>query len=719
MGYLSLKIYALVFTAWMMVFCHGITDPRDVAAINSLYVALGNPPLGGWIPNGGDPCFELWQGVECVNANITSIVLKGTNLGGELSVNLDLFSSMIVLDLSDNHIGGTLPMNLPLTLRNLFISANQFTGSIPLSLSALSQLTDMDFASNNLSGILPPSMSNLLSLTTLHLQDNQLSGMLDVLQVLPLQELNIENNLFSGPIPTNLLGIPNFKKDGNPFNTTIIPLTPPSGPVVSLPPLSGPPESGLTHGMDASGPSALEGPVQSEADSFWKSKNFIWWSIAIAAVLTVIVVGILICTLRLCKGKQDASNLPKMPKIGPGSYIRKLEDVESLDLIEKAEKPKDENGISVPKTGAYPNQRYKEKEDMKTMEVLPKSYQTNDKDTAGVDLTLISPALVPVEKLNIRPIVPTTITTGKAPLNSKLAAPVRTFTVASLQEYTNSFSQDNLIGVGTLGSVYMAELPDGKLLAVKKLDNTVLQKDDEFVDLVTHISKLQNPNLVELEGYCMEHAQKLLVYVYCSNGTLNDALLSSKQTTKNLSWNARIRIALGAARALEYLHEICHPPIVHRNFKSTNILLDDEFSVRLSDAGLAPLLSAASATQLLTSQGYSAPEFEMGAYTFQSDVYCFGVVMLELLTGRKSYDSSRLRGEQHLVRWAIPQLHDIDALVRMVDPCLNGVYPVKSLSRFADIISLCVQSEPEFRPPMSEIVQDLLHMIQREPPIRR
>ncbi|PHU03200.1 Protein STRUBBELIG-RECEPTOR FAMILY 3 [Capsicum chinense] len=118
--------------------------------------------------------------------------------------------------------------------------------------------------------------------------------------------------------------------------------------------------------------------------------------------------------------------------------------------------------------------------------------------------------------------------------------------------------------------------------------------------------------------------------------------------------------------------------------------------------------------QLLTTYGYGAPEFESGIYTSQSDVYSFGVVMLELLTGRMSYDWTRSRGEQFLVRWAIPQLHDIDLLTRMVDPSLDGKYPVKSLSHFADIISRCVQHEPEFRPPMSEVVQDLIQMIRRE-----
>ncbi|MBA0766140.1 hypothetical protein Gotri_015208 [Gossypium trilobum] len=295
-----------------------------------------------------------------------------------------------------------------------------------------------------------------------------------------------------------------------------------------------------------------------------------------------------------------------------------------------------------------------------------------------------------------------------------------------------------------LGSVYRAELPDGKLLAVKKLEKRVAsqQKDDEFIELVENIDRIQHVNVVRLMGYCAEHGQKLLIYEYCSNGSLQDALHSDDEFKKLLSWNTRIRMALGAARALEYMHEACQPPVIHRNFKSANVLLDDDLDVRVSDCGLAPLIASGSVSQkiwrlqlsgaamipaprrgilafsgqLQSIYGYGAPEFESGIYTSQSDVYSFGVFMLELLTGRKSYDRTRSRGEQFLVRWAIPQLHDIEALSRMVDPSLNGEYPAKALSRFADIISRCVQSEPEFRPPMSEVVQDLLDIIRRERP---
>lgn len=212
-NFFSLEIllgFALVFTIRISL---GYTNPSDVAAINSLYVALGSPSLPGWVASGGDPCGELWQGIVCEDSSISSITLIGANLGGELGDNLGGFSSIKSITLSNNLIGGSIPTDLPATLVNFFLSDNKLTGSIPSSLSSLSQLSAMslnkneltgeipdafeglpalinlDLSSNNLSGQLPPSMQNLSGLTTLHLQNNQLSGTLDVLQDLPLIDL--------------------------------------------------------------------------------------------------------------------------------------------------------------------------------------------------------------------------------------------------------------------------------------------------------------------------------------------------------------------------------------------------------------------------------------------------------------------------------------------------------------------------------------------------
>ncbi|KAF8409332.1 hypothetical protein HHK36_005407 [Tetracentron sinense] len=536
-----------------------------------------------------------------------------------------------------------------------------------------------------------------------HLQNNQLSGTLDVLQDLPLRDLNIENNLFSGPIPEKLLIIPNFKSDGNPFNTSIAPSSlPPSPPLPPPSPLSEAPSSEGTPGKQANG--TFPPTVQSSVGKrkFWTTKNIVWIAVAGVFVFIIMALGLVLLMSSCCKGRKEADRNAKLHDIGAYKSPReKPEDSGSMvppnNQIEKGKftevavvRPNDGHTIDFRRMGATPK---------------PEDHGI---DRMGLDMVLMSPPPPPrpppppppppVDKVIVNPVVPTEVTTGRPSTRSlNLPTSLRSFTIASLQQYTNSFLQENLIGGGMLGNVYRAELPDGKILAVKRLNNTASRryKDEEFLELVSSISKLQHANVVELVGYCAEHGQHLLIYEYCSNGTLHDALHSDDELNKKLSWNARIRMALGAARALEYLHEVCQPPVVHRNFKSANVLLDDELAVRVSDCGLAALISSGIVSQLSgqlqSTYSYGAPEFESGTYTYRSDVYSFGVVMLELLTGRKSYDRSLPREEQFLVRWAIPQLHDIDALSRMVDPSLNGAYPAKSLSRFADIISLCVQ----------------------------
>ncbi|KAL5579352.1 hypothetical protein UlMin_011794 [Ulmus minor] len=753
MGFLKWERHMQVFIGFVLIFtapfCVGLTDLEDVMAINGLYVALGYPPLQGWLLVGGDPCGDKWEGVECVFSNITSIKLSNTQLGGGLGESLQFFGSVIEMDFSNNRIGGSIPPSLPPTLRNFSLSGNQLTGSIPPSLSSLTQLLDLslannhlvgpipdafqqytglanlDMSGNNLSGQLPLSMGNLSSLSTLHLQNNQLSGVLDVLQDLPLQDLNIENNQFSGPIPAKLLGIPNFRKDRNPFNTTVI-LSPQAAPQAA-PPLSIAlaPSSGEPNWRRAKGPSSSMTLKSEESKRFLTTKAITW--IAVGGISLVIALLLCFFLSRCVKTKRwdrkdkkhyfdDLKGSSEKPKHNESS-LQQVTQMEAGIPKQTGVRPLESYGAVNRRMGSLPKLQDEQAKSVKRTAQSSTYEKDSEIDMTDTEEDFLPPPPppppFPIDNAIINPVVPAIATTSGRHLRNQNSNSSRVFTVASLQQYTNSFSQENFVGAGMLGSVYRAELPDGKLLAVKNLDKTACrqQSDEEFLELVSTISKLRHANIVELVGYCAEHGQQLLVYEYCSNGTLHDALHVHDEIHQKLTWNRRIQLAIGAARALEYLHEVCQPPIMHRNFKSSNLLLNDKLGVHVSDSGLAPLLFSASMSARFENYGSGAPESESGIYTYQSDVYSFGVVLLELLTGRKSFDRSRPRGEQSLVRWAIPKLHDIDALSRMVDPSLRGALSMKSLSRFADIISSCIQPEPEFRPPISEIVRELLQMI--------
>ncbi|KAG9445192.1 hypothetical protein H6P81_016532 [Aristolochia fimbriata] len=516
---------------------------------------------------------------------------------------------------------------------------------------------------------------------------------------------NIENNLFSGPVPAKLYSIPNFKRDGNPFNSSIAP-SPSSSPPPPSPTTVGAP-SGETP------PSKQDGTHADGAKKFWTTGKVVGAAIVGVALCAICVLSITFCVS--CPRKSEDDKIIKRQDID--SYKPPMEKAKSrVNMTHPPPIAKTESSNQVAKT-QVPNRIPDVPKEVDQGNVVPKDVGRKPKEQHEIDMIGVGAILMPppVEKIivnpNLRP---------RSPKKLKLPSSVEAFTVAALQQYTNSFRQENLIGGGMLGNVYQAELPGGKVLAIKKLhvSSPVLQSDEAFLDLVSAIGKLQHQNIVKLEGYCVEHQQRLLVYEYCSNGTLYEAIHSDDpESNKKLSWNSRIRMALGIARALEYLHEVCEPAVVHRNLKSANVLLDNELLAHVSDCGLAPLIATGSVSQLsghLQSLSYCDPQsIQSDTYTSQSDVYSFGIVMLELLTGRKPYDSLRPRGEQSLVEWARHQLHDFTSLQKMVDPCLGGTYTLKSISKFADIISLCVQEDPSFRPPMSDIVQQILDMMPR------
>ncbi|CAB4306114.1 unnamed protein product [Prunus armeniaca] len=665
----------------------GTTDASDVQALQVLYTSVNSPSqLTGWKISGGDPCGESWKGVTCEGSAVVSIEVSGLGLSGTMGYLLSDLLSLRKFDLSDNNFHDTLPYQLPPNLTSLNLARNNFTGNLPYSIAnmvslgylnvshnSLSQsvgdffanlvgLATLDLSLNNFSGDIPNSFTSLNNLSSLYVQNNQLTGSLNVLTGLPLTTLNVANNHFNGWIPHELSSIHTFIYDGNAFK---------NGPAPPPPPYNPPPpgRSDKNHNHSGSGTH----PERSDGKSHDSKKGLTVGALVGIILGSVVVALIILLALAFCIRKNKRED--RVARASGGS-------------------------LTVP-----------------TSNVNTEMQEQRVKSVATItDLKPPPAEILVVDRLHNKN---GSIKRIKSPIT---ATP---YTVATLQTATNSFSQEFLVGEGSLGRVYRADFPNGKIMAIKKIDNAALslQEEDNFLEAVSNMSRLRHPNIVTLAGYCAEHGQRLLVYEHIGNGSLHDILHFAEDGSNTLTWNARVRVALGTARALEYLHEVCLPSVVHRNFKSANILLDEELNPHLSDCGLAALTPNTErqvSTQMVGSFGYSAPEFALsGVYTVKSDVYSFGVVMLELLTGRKPLDSSRVRSEQSLVRWAAPQLHDIDALAKMVDPALNGMYPAKSLSRFADIIALCVQPEPEFRPPMSEVVQALVRLVQRASVVKR
>ncbi|XP_022721666.1 protein STRUBBELIG-RECEPTOR FAMILY 6-like isoform X3 [Durio zibethinus] len=659
-----------------------------------MFTSLNSPQqLTGWTASNGDPCGQSWKGVTCSGQRVTEIKLSNLGLSGSIGYNFQSLTSLKELDMSHNSLAGDLPYNIPQNLQRLNLAFNQFTGGIPYYFNQmyslqylnlghnqlqnqlsdifgqLSSLSTLDLSFNSLTGDLPESFKNLTSMNSMYLQNNQFTGIIGVLANLPLDTLYISNNHFTGWIPDQLKSI-NLQKDGNSWS---------SGPAPPPPP--GTPPATRNNRNHNSGTNSSPSDGVSGGGS---SKSGIGGGGIAGIVVSILVVGAIVAFFLVKRRSRRSSS-----------------DIEKLD-----------NQPFAPLAS-------KEVQEMKSIQ-SSSSLETKTFDKPA-SINLRPPPIdrhksFDEEEFSKKPIVVKKAVT--------VPANVTSYSIADLQMATDSFSVENLLGEGSFGRVYRAQFDDGKVLAVKKVDSSALPSamSDEFIEIVSNISHLHHTNVTELVGYCSEHGQHLLVYEFHKNGSLHDFLHLSEEYSKPLIWNSRVKIALGTARAIEYLHEACSPSVVHKNIKSANILLDAELNPHLSDSGLATFIP--NAEQVLNrddlGSGYSAPEVTMsGQYSLKSDVYSFGVVMLELLTGRKPFDSTRPRLEQSLVRWATPQLHDIDALSKMVDPALKGLYPVKSLSRFADVIALCVQPEPEFRPPMSEVVQALVRLVQRANMSRR
>ncbi|KAJ8527943.1 hypothetical protein K7X08_015394 [Anisodus acutangulus] len=287
-----------------------------------------------------------------------------------------------------------------------------------------------------------------------------------------------------------------------------------------------------------------------------------------------------------------------------------------------------------------------------------------------------------------------------------------TFTYEELVRATDGFTDANLLGQGGFGYVHKGVLPNGKEVAVKQLKAGSGQGEREFQAEVEIISRVHHKHLVSLVGYCITGAQRMLVYEFVPNNTLEFHLHGKGRPP--LDWPTRLKIAVGSAKGLAYLHEDCQPKIIHRDIKAANILVDFNFEAKVADFGLAKLTSDVNthvSTRVMGTFGYLAPEYaSSGKLTEKSDVFSFGVMLLELITGRRPVDSSQSYIEDSLVDWARPLLtraledEKFDALV---DRRLDNDYNHNDMARMVACCAACVRHSAKRRPRMTQVLRAL------------
>ncbi|XP_050124649.1 protein kinase STUNTED-like [Malus sylvestris] len=423
----------------------------------------------------------------------------------------------------------------------------------------------------------------------------------------------------------------------------------------------------------------------------------------------------------------------ELPAEGVEDNSLALVPIQRLDLASNSFKLQDSQclkpGWSLIRQAFLPKRQHVEKSEKKTSVfrwvlrplswhtssvIYPDQKQNNSchgEDSSSV-LDGISGAIVPFEPDAIySPLFPNH---GNDPLPEefvdsckKFSSSCRLFSYEELLSATSNFIPENMVGKGGSSYVYRGCLLDGKEWAVKilKLSGDILK---EFVHEIEIIKSLNHKNIISLVGFCFEENHLLLVYDFISRGSLEENLHGNKKDANAFGWKQRYNVAIGVAKALDYLHNGCEEPVIHRDVKSSNILLSDDFEPQLSDFGLACSASVStdiSCTDVAGTFGYLAPEYFMhGKVSDKIDVYAFGVVVLEILSGRKPIFSKDPKGQESLVMWAKPILKSGN-VAQLLDPSLGIAYDHDQIERMILAANLCIRHAPGLRPNISVVLK--------------
>ncbi|PIM97854.1 Serine/threonine protein kinase [Handroanthus impetiginosus] len=320
-------------------------------------------------------------------------------------------------------------------------------------------------------------------------------------------------------------------------------------------------------------------------------------------------------------------------------------------------------------------------------------------------------------KISSTPVPSTPRTEGEILQPSNL----KSFSFSDLKTATRNFRPDSVLGEGEFGSVFKGWIDEnshtaakpgtGKIIAVKRLNQGSYQGLREWLAEVNYLGQFSHPNLVKLIGYCLENDYRLLVYEFMPRGSLENHLFRRGSYFQPLSWSLRLKVALGAAKGLAFLHT-SDVQVIYRDFRTSSILLDSDYNAKLSDFGLAKDWPTGEqshvSTSVIATYGYGDPEYlATGHLTAKSDVYSYGVVLLEILSGRRAIDRNRPFGEHKLVEWSKPYLANKRKIHRVIDNRLEGQYTMDAAKKVAGLALRCISLEPTLRPKMKEIVKEL------------
>ncbi|KAG6675285.1 hypothetical protein I3842_15G093900 [Carya illinoinensis] len=657
---MKLQLLFLAFFLSGIHFIYSFTDPHDATVLLTLKDAWKNTPPS-W-EHSLDPCgLPGWEGVTCNNSTyrVTALKLSTMGLEGKLEGDIGELTELTTLDLSFNRgLKGSLSPQLG-KLQNLtflILAGCSFNGDIPYELGNLSNLVFLALNTNNLTGKIPPSLGSFSKLLWLDLAENMLTGSLPIsTSKTPGLDLLSEARHFHFN-KNKLSGPIPAKLFSSNMNLRHI--------LFDGNQLSGsiPPTIGLVKSLEV----ILRGnPVcndhTSSLDAYCQENQ---------QTPKPYYPSLANCECTSCLLDQDCNPwncecvYPYKGTLSVGgSLLSELPNATVLKLLE--------NSLSMSQS-LLPGSIY-----------IQASWKSSGNDSSG-----------------------------EAPQLKD----ARRFSYVELRKCTNNFAERNVIGSGAYGKVYRGLLSNGQVVAIKRAQQGSMQSLLEFKTEIELLSRVHHKNLVGLVGFCFEQGKQILIYEFMPNGTIRDSL--SGKSGIYLDWNRRLYIALGSATGLAYLHEHANPPIIHRDVKSTNILLDENLTAKVADFGLSKLVSDALtsnvSTQVKGTMGYLDPEYyQTQQLTEKSDVYSFGVFMLELLTSKRPI----VKGKYivHRVRTTMNKDEEVHyGLWDMIDLSIRDTKNLIGFGKFLEITMQCIEDSPEDRPTMSEVVKALETILQND-----
>ncbi|XP_074294396.1 leucine-rich repeat receptor protein kinase HPCA1-like isoform X2 [Silene latifolia] len=730
---------------------NGTTPGLDML-VNTKHFHFGKNQLSGTVPP------------QLFNENMTLIhlLLDNNQFTGSIPSTLGLVNKLEVVRLDWNMFTGSVPSNISnlTSVTDMLLSNNRLTGPIP-DLTGLNLLSYLDMSNNSFEvSDIPSWFSDLPSLTTLVMEKSQMRGEIPApLFSLPqLETVVMKNNRLSGTLDlgakhsvqlrrvdlqiNNISAYTQRPEDdslqlilvGNPICVEAV--TVPRYCILpdSRPPYSTPRDcaSSACNSNEIASPTChcgfpYSGVLEFRAPKFSDLQNSTYF-IALEQKLMAVFQSnkVAVESVSLSNMSRDSSNyLDVNLEIFPLGQVRfNRTAIRSIGFIlsNQTFKPPPSFGPFIFMADEYPI--FAEEPGL-----VPVSESTSSLSKAaiiGIVIGICALVLLLLcigvfcfyrkRRTNI-PVQPAKSTELASSANwmspgstssSLQVTGSRLFSFEDVKKITNNFSQANQIGSGAYGKVYRGTLPNGQLVAVKRAEQGSTQGGLEFKTEIELLSRVHHKNLVSLLGFCLDKEELILIYEFVPNGTLKGSL--SGVSGIHLDWRRRIKVALGAARGLAYLHELASPPIIHRDIKSNNILLDENLNAKVSDFGLSKSFTDAGkghmTTEVKGTMGYLDPEYYMTQrLSEKSDVYSFGVLMLELITGKSPIDRGRYIVRE--VKNAMNRTEDLYGLHELLDSDIGLGTTLKGFEKYVDVSLMCVEELGDDRPAMGEVVKQL------------